>query len=92
MSLEKIVAISNKYGANPEFVLAGGGNTSYKDSKYLYVTTYEMVGQNKNEEIVDFTKKIEEGLTNALTNDAYFRNEISRILDNNAYVTETELK
>ena len=36
MSLEKIVAISNKYGANPEFVLAGGGNTSYKDSKYLY--------------------------------------------------------
>ena len=37
-------------------------------------------------------KKIEEGLTNALTNDAYFRNEISRILDNNAYVTETELK
>lgn len=37
-------------------------------------------------------KKIEEGLTNALTNDAYFRNEISRILDNNAYVTESELK
>ena len=37
-------------------------------------------------------KKIEEGLTNALTNDAYFRNEISRILDNNAYVTEIELK
>lgn len=37
-------------------------------------------------------KKIEEGLTNALTNDAYFRNEISRILDNNAYVTELELK
>ena len=37
MSLEKIVAISNKYGANPEFVLAGGGNTSYKDSKYLYI-------------------------------------------------------
>ena len=37
-------------------------------------------------------KKIEEGLTNALTNDAYFRNEISRILDNNAYVTEPELK
>ena len=38
MSLEKIVAISNKYGANPEFVLAGVGNTSYKDSKYLYIT------------------------------------------------------
>ena len=37
-------------------------------------------------------KKIEEGLTNALTNDAYFRNEISRILDTNAYVTDIELK
>ena len=37
-------------------------------------------------------KKIEEGLTNALTNDAYFKNEISRILNNNAYVTEEELK
>jgi len=34
-----------------------------KDSKYLYVTTYEMVGQNRNEEIVDFAKKIEEGLS-----------------------------
>ena len=37
-------------------------------------------------------KKIEEGLTNALTNDAYFKNEISRILNNNAYVTDVELK
>lgn len=37
MSLTKITEISNKYGANPEFVLAGGGNTSYKDAKFLYV-------------------------------------------------------
>lgn len=37
-------------------------------------------------------KQIEEGLTNTLTNDAYFRNEINRILNNNAYVTEIELK
>ena len=44
--------------------------------------------ENEKENI----KKIEEGLTNTLTNDAYFRNEISRILDNNAYVTEAELK
>ena len=35
MSLTKITEISNKYGANPEFVLAGGGNTSYKDAKFL---------------------------------------------------------
>lgn len=37
-------------------------------------------------------KKIEEGLTNALTNDAYFKDEINRILNDKAYVTEKELK
>lgn len=37
-------------------------------------------------------KKLEEGLTNSLTNDSYFRNEIKRILNDNAYVTESELK
>ena len=34
MSIEKdiksLVGMSNKYGADAEFVLAGGGNTSYK--------------------------------------------------------------
>lgn len=35
--------------------------------------------------------KIEEGLTNALTNDAYFRDEINKIVNNNAYVTSHEL-
>ena len=35
--LEKLVLMSNKYGKNPEYVLAGGGNTSYKDDNYLYV-------------------------------------------------------
>lgn len=37
-------------------------------------------------------EQLEEGLTNTLTNDAYFKNEIERILHNNAYVTEEELK
>lgn len=37
MSLEKIVKISNEYGSNPDYVLAGGGNTSYKDADYLYI-------------------------------------------------------
>lgn len=44
--------------------------------------------QNEREEI----KHLEEGLTNALTNDAYFKDEIERIVNNNAYVTELELK
>ncbi len=37
-------------------------------------------------------RKIEEGLTNTLTNDIYFRNEINRIKSNNSYITETEMK
>lgn len=37
-------------------------------------------------------EELEEGLTNTLTNDAYFKNEIERIVHNNAYVTEEELK
>ena len=37
MSLSKIAQISNRYGSNPEFVLAGGGNTSYKDEEFLYI-------------------------------------------------------
>lgn len=36
-------------------------------------------------------QKIEEGLTNALTNDSYFRDEINKIVNNNAYVTSHEL-
>lgn len=35
--------------------------------------------------------KIEEGLTNSLTNDSYFRDEINKIVNNNAYVTSYEL-
>jgi len=35
---------------------------------------------------------LQEGLSNALTNDAYFKEEINRILYNNAYVTDVELK
>ena len=37
MSLQKLAEMSNRYGSNPEYVLAGGGNTSYKDENYLYV-------------------------------------------------------
>jgi len=37
MSLEQITALSVKYGSDPRFVLAGGGNTSFKDGTYLYI-------------------------------------------------------
>jgi len=37
MSIKELVRISRFYGKDPSFLLAGGGNTSYKDNKYLYV-------------------------------------------------------
>ena len=35
--LDNLIKLSNKYGANPDFVLAGGGNTSYKYNGVTYV-------------------------------------------------------
>lgn len=37
-------------------------------------------------------KHLKDGLSNALTNDAYFRDEINKILYNHSYVTDVELK
>ena len=35
--LKELVDISRFYGVNKDYVIAGGGNTSYKDDKYLWV-------------------------------------------------------
>ena len=35
--IEELALMSNRYGANPEFVLAGGGNTSFKSQDHLWV-------------------------------------------------------
>lgn len=37
MSIETLVEFSNRYGKDSSFVLAGGGNTSYKDESCLYI-------------------------------------------------------
>lgn len=37
MDLTGVIALSRRYGSNPELVLAGGGNTSVKDQDTLYV-------------------------------------------------------
>ncbi|MBE6904044.1 MAG: SDR family NAD(P)-dependent oxidoreductase [Ruminococcaceae bacterium] len=37
MSLQLLKEMSNRYGSNPAYVLAGGGNTSYKDNEVMYV-------------------------------------------------------
>ncbi len=35
--LQTLCNYSHRYGSNPEYVLAGGGNTSCKDEEYLYI-------------------------------------------------------
>jgi rhamnose utilization protein RhaD (predicted bifunctional aldolase and dehydrogenase)/NAD(P)-dependent dehydrogenase (short-subunit alcohol dehydrogenase family) len=37
LALAKLIEMSRRYGADPEFVLAGGGNTSYKTADTLWV-------------------------------------------------------
>lgn len=37
MGLSTLVELSNHFGADPDWVLAGGGNTSFKDSDHLYI-------------------------------------------------------
>ncbi|MCL2244836.1 MAG: class II aldolase/adducin family protein [Treponema sp.] len=37
MSIEVLAEISRYYGNNPEYILAGGGNTSWKDEDTLFV-------------------------------------------------------
>ena len=36
-ALDELVRISRSYGNNPEYVIAGGGNTSYKDDEHLWI-------------------------------------------------------
>jgi NAD(P)-dependent dehydrogenase (short-subunit alcohol dehydrogenase family)/rhamnose utilization protein RhaD (predicted bifunctional aldolase and dehydrogenase) len=35
--LKELLAISHHYGSDPDFILAGGGNSSYKNAQHLYV-------------------------------------------------------
>ena len=35
--IENLIAVSRKYGSDARYVIAGGGNTSYKDDCHLWV-------------------------------------------------------
>ena len=58
-----------------------------EEEKRRKIREIEQAIANEKENI----KHLEEGLDSALTNDAYFKEEIRRIQDNNAYVTALEL-
>ena len=36
-NLEQLIEVSRYFGSNEEFVIAGGGNTSYKDERKIWV-------------------------------------------------------
>ena len=58
MSLEKLVEISHFYGANPEYVMAGGGNTSFKDGEFLHVKASGIsLGNVKPEDFVKMERR-----------------------------------
>ena len=37
MSMDKLIEASNRYGSDIEYVIAGGGNTSWKTDEFMYV-------------------------------------------------------
>lgn len=59
-----------------------------EEERLRKIEEVELAIANETETI----KHLQEDLDNTLTNDAYFKNEIRRIQDNNAYVTEIELR
>jgi rhamnose utilization protein RhaD (predicted bifunctional aldolase and dehydrogenase) len=48
--LKDLVYISRYYGANPEFVIAGGGNTSFKNESKIWVKASGIALETINEE------------------------------------------
>ena len=37
MSISELISVSRRYGGDPNYVVAGGGNTSWKTADSLYV-------------------------------------------------------
>ena len=57
MDLSTLVKMSNAYGSNPAYVLAGGGNTSVKDDTTLYVKgSGTQLATIKEEEFVEMSR------------------------------------
>lgn len=59
-----------------------------KEERDKKIAEVEQAIANEQEHL----QHLQEGLSNTLTNDAYFKDEINRILYKNAYVTNEELK
>lgn len=64
--LAALAAMSNKYGSNPEYVLAGGGNTSFKSEDLLWVKgSGTALATIKPEDFVVLERKLLDNMWNA---------------------------
>lgn len=83
-----------------EMILEENGETIRQLERDIYGMNLSKAEQEKK--VIDVAKafetqkiqlnQVEEGMTNALTNDVYFQNEIRKIRSHRLYVTEEELK
>lgn len=83
-----------------EMILEENGETIRQLERDIYGMNLSKAEQEKK--VIDVAKafetqkiqlnQVEEGMTNALTNDMYFQNEIRKIRSHRLYVTEEELK
>jgi len=74
-ALTKLAEMSNRYGADPEYVLAGGGNTSWKNETQLYVKPSGVSLKDINPE--DFVL-MDRGLLNAMLEADYPEEDAQR--------------
>lgn len=83
-----------------EMILEENGGAIRQLEHDIY--SLKLTKEEQEKRVIDITKafetqkihlnEVEKGMTNALTNDIYFQNEINRIRERELYVTDAELK
>lgn len=73
--IDELVALSNRYGADGELVLAGGGNTSAKSGRFMYV---KGSGTSLATITADGFVKIDRDKLNVIFNKKYSENDSER--------------
>ena len=58
MDLSTLVKMSNTYGSNPAYVLAGGGNTSVKDDTTLLKVLVHSLLRSKQKNLSKWTEPV----------------------------------
>ena len=58
MDLSTLVKMSNTYGSNPAYVLAGGGNTSVKDDTTLLKVPVHSLLRSKQKNLSKWTEPV----------------------------------